>query len=259
MRRVAAGIAACLLALPAQAQTVFFDGTIGKAPVFGSLSRDGDDLIGWYLYPKFGRQIELQGQIDKSGVFHLSESSFDTTKTSGDFDGHLAIGVWSGTWKSAGGGTPLAFSLTENRDSLAKLSGDFHCSEKHTDRKYGYDYSRSAHVTFAHGAVTRLDLSQESKGRDGDEQSCSIGLGDLRRASDGDGILLRAKGDQSGQDVPHCTIRIVGNAKFLYISPGDTAENGNDCKGANDVMFCSARANWGDFLIDSSGVCKPND
>lgn len=254
---IAGWITACLLTTPVCAQTVFLEGTIGKAPVFGSISRDGDNLIGWYLYPKYGKQIELQGKIDKSGAFHLDESNFDTTKKSGDFDGHVASGVWSGTWKNATGGTSLAFSLTENHETLAKLTGDFQCSEKHSDKKYGYDYSRSARVTFANGTLTHMDLTQESVGRDGDKQSCSIGLSDLKRAPGG-GVLLRAKGDEPGQDMAHCTVRIVGNAEFLYVSPGDTAEQNNDCKGANDVMFCSPRASWGDFLIRrKSAVCGP--
>ncbi|HEY8949543.1 MAG TPA: hypothetical protein VIM56_11715 [Rhizomicrobium sp.] len=261
MRRlVTGGLATLLLAMPVCAQTVFFDGTVGKAPVFGSLSRDGDNLIGWYLYPKHGKQIELQGKIDKSGAFHLDETSFDTAKKSGNFDGHLSVGVWSGTWKNASGDAPAPFALTENHDTLAKFSGDFRCSEKHSDKKYGYDYSRSARVTFAKGVVTRLDLSQESKGQDGDTQQCSIALSDLKRVPGKDGILLRAKGDEPGQDMAHCTIRVAGTANFLYVSPGDTAENNNDCKGANDVMFCSPRANWGDFLISrNSKICGPVD
>jgi hypothetical protein len=51
----------------------------------------------------------------------------------------------------------------------------------------------------------------------------------------------------------------VGNASFVYVAPGDLSAEHNDCKGAADVMFCSPRASWGDFLIDKSGVCKPND
>lgn len=261
MRRlVTGGLATLLLATPVCAQTVFVEGTIGKAPVFGSLSRDGDNLIGWYLYPKYGKQIELQGKIDKVGAFHLDETSFDTTKKSGNFDGYLSASVWSGTWKNASGDAPAPFTLTENHDTLAKFSGDFRCSEKHSDKKYGYDYSRSAHVTFVKGAITRLELSQGSKGRDGDEQSCSIALSDLQRVPNGTGVLLRARGDQPGGDMQHCTIRVAGTANFLYVSPGDTAETNNDCKGANDVMFCSARANWGDFLIDRrSKICGPAD
>jgi len=253
-----AALAAVLFATQACGQTIFFDGTIGKAPVFGALSRDGDNIIGWYLYPKYGKQIELQGKIDKAGAFHLDESSFDTAKKSGDFDGRLASGVWRGTWKNASGAAPLAFSLAENHDTLAKLTGDFRCAEKHSDKKYGYDYTRSARVTFANGAVTRLDLAQESKGQDGDTQQCSIALGDLKRVPGRDGIVLRAKGDEPDQDMQHCTIRIAGTANVLYVSPGDIAENNNDCKGANDVMFCSPRANWGDFLIDrNSEKCGP--
>ena len=262
MKRLAAGLTlACLLASPLSAQTAFFDGTIGKAPVFGSLSRSGDHLIGWYLYLKYARQIELSGKIDAHGAFHIDESNFDTAKTTGSFDGQVAHNVWNGTWKNAGGGPPMPFSFTENHDTLAKLNGDFRCSERHKDNKYGYTYTRSARVTFVHGVLKRMDLSQGSKGTDGDEQSCSISLDDLKRVpSEEGGVLLRAKGDVPDQpNTSHCTVHISGNANFLYISPGDTAEEGNDCKGASDVMFCSPRANFGDFMIDKSGVCGPRD
>lgn len=251
---------AALLSSPLCAQTFFFSGKVGTAPVFASLSRDGNQLTGWYLYTKHEKQIELQGTIDSSGKFHLDESSFDTTKNTGSFTGNADKGVWHGTWRDAKGGAATAFSLTENHDSLAKLSGDFRCTEKHSDKKYGYDYTRSARVTFAKGAITRLDLAQTSQGKDGDSQGCYIGLDDFKRIPGDAGVLLRAKADKPGEDTQHCTIRIVSDSKLLFIAPGDLSENGNDCKGADDeVMFCSPRANWGEFLIDASGVCKPND
>jgi hypothetical protein len=256
----AALTAACLLSTPLAAQTYFFSGQVGNAPVFASLSRDGNQLTGWYLYARQEKDIELQGTIDASGKFHLDESSFDTTRNTGSFAGRVDRGVWSGTWRNATGGAAAPFSLTENHDTLAKLSGDFRCSEKHRDRKYGYDYSRSARVTFVKGAITRLDLAQTSQGKDGDSQGCYIGLDDFKRVPSGAGVLLRAKADKPGADTQHCTVHIVADSKFVFIAPGDLSENGNDCKGADDdVMFCSPRANWGDFLIDTSGVCKPKN
>ena len=264
MRRAAAIAAlAFLCASPLSAQTYYFSGTIGKAPVFASLSRDGDNLIGSYLYLKYGKDIELEGKIDASGKFHLDESSFDTTKKSGGFDGTVKQALWSGTWRNAAGGAPLPFALMENRDTLAGFTGDFRCSETHTDKQYGYVYTRSAHVSISKGVVTRADLTQESKGTDGDSQGCYIGLNDFRQVRGESGIMLRAKGDNPNdktEGAQHCTVRIVGNAGFLYVAPGDLSQSGNDCKGAGeDIMFCSPRANWGDFLIDKSGVCKPAD
>jgi hypothetical protein len=254
-------VLACLCAAPLSAQTVFFDGAIGKSLVFGSLSRDGDHLMGWYLYTKYEKQIELSGKIDAKGTFHLGEMDFDSVKGTGAFDGQKTGAMWIGTWRDVKGGASIPFSFRENRDTLSKLNGDFRCSERHTDKKYGYTYTRSAQVTFVHGVLKRMDLTQDSRGTDGDEQSCSIALSDLNRVrSDEGGVLLRAKGDDPDQpNTSHCTVHIAGNANFLYVSPGDTAEEGNDCKGAADVMFCSPRANFGDFLIDRSGVCKPKD
>lgn len=261
MKRIVLGFAAaCALSAPAVADTIFLSGTVGKAPVFVSLNRDKGEVIGSYLYTKYGKQIELVGKIDASGAFHMDESNFDTAKKSGNFDGHAVNGVWSGTWTDPKGGAPLPISLTEYRNGMAGFSGDFKCSEYHTDKKYGYTYDRSAHVTLINGKVTRLDLTQESKGQDGDSQGCYIGLKDLKQLSGGPGVLLRGDGDDPAQkDTEHCTIHVVGNANFVYVSPGDVTEDHNDCKGAADVMFCSPRANFGDFLIDKSGMCKPND
>jgi hypothetical protein len=265
MKRLAASVAvACLFASPLCAQTYFYSGAIGKAPVFASLSRSGDNLIGWYLYTKYGKQIELQGKIDTSGTFHLDESSFDTTKKSGSFAGFVKQMLWSGTWQSAAGGAPLAFVLKENHDTLANLNGDFRCSEKHVDRKHGYVYNRSTHVSVSKGIVTRADLAQESKGPEGDSQGCYIGLKDFRQVPSETGILLRAKSDNPNDKTDgtqHCTVRIIGSADFLYVSPGDLSQNGNDCKGAGeDIMFCSPRASWGDYMIErKSAVCKPAD
>ncbi len=264
MKRVATCVAlACLSASPLAAQTMFYSGAIGKAPVFVSLSRDGDSLNGWYFYTKYARPIELEGKIDAAGKFHLDETSFDTTKKSGAFDGTVKQALWSGAWHNETGGAPLPFTLTENHDRLANFSGDFRCSEKHTDKKYGYVYTRSAHVSISKGVVTRADLVQESKGTDGDSQGCYIGLNDFRQVPGDSGILLRAKSDNPGdktEGAQHCTVRIVGGDGFVYVSPGDLSQNGNDCKGAGeDIMFCSPRASWGDFLIDKSGVCKPAD
>jgi hypothetical protein len=260
MKRFVLGVIAIgFFATPASAEAIFLNGTIGKAPVFASLNRSGDSIIGSYLYLKYGKEIEMSGKIDKSGVVHLDESSFDTTKKSGNFDGHIANGAWTGTWTNATGGTPLPFAFTEFHEMPAKFSGDFKCDEHHTDKKYGYKYSRSARVTFVNGALTHMDLVQNAESADGDSQDCSIGLSDLERKPGGPGVVLRGKDDAPGGDGPHCTIHVIANANFVYVSPGDLNEDYNDCKGAADVMFCSTHANFGDFLIDKSGVCKPAD
>jgi hypothetical protein len=260
MKRIVAGvIAVCLSASPLCAQTYYFSGTVGNVPVFATLSRNGDNLIGSYLYLKYGKSIELSGEIDAKGAFHLNETSFDTTKKSGDFTGAVKQALlWSGTWRSATGAKSLPFAFQEQRDTLANVSGDFRCSEKHTDHKYGYVYTRSAQVSIRNGAVTHLDLAQESKGTDGDSQGCYIGIKDFKQVPGGGGVTLRAKSDTPDSAL-HCTLHVAGNADFVYVSPGDLSQTGNDCKGADDVMFCSPRADWGDFLIDKSGVCKPND
>ena len=260
MKRLTAGFAlTCLIASPLSAQTYYFSGTIGKAPVFATLSRDGDNLIGSYLYLKYGKSIELQGKMGAASAFHLDETSFDTTKKSGSFDGTVKQAAWSGTWHNAAGGAAQPFVFTENRNELAGVTGTFFCSEKHTDKKYGYAYSRAAAISIRKGVVTSADLEEGSEGKDGDSQSCSIGLSDFKQVPSRSGILLRAKYDKT-DSAQHCTIHIAGNADFVYITPGDLSQNGNDCKGAgDDVMFCSPRANWGDFLIDKTGRCKPAD
>jgi len=258
---VVVALATSLYALPLCAQTIYFSGQIGDAPVFAALTNANGHLNGWYLYTKYKKEIELEGRIDAKGAFHLDEADFDTLKKSGRFDGTRAQSVWRGTWRNAGGANPLAFALTENHDRLAGLSGDFRCAEKHRDKQFGYVYTRSAHLRLAKGAVTRMDLSQDSTSADGDTQSCSIGLEDFKQVPDGAGILLRAKADDPGDTsdgAQHCTVRIVGNRSFLFVGTGDMAETGNDCKGAGgEIMFCAPRASWGDFVIDKSGICGP--
>jgi hypothetical protein len=101
-------------------------------------------------------------------------------------------------------------------------------------------------------------LGETSK--EGDDQSCSVGLGDLKQVPSDAGILLRGKSTEAleATNTQRCTIRIVGEGDALYVEVGDADGGGNDdCKGSGDAMFCSPRSFWTDMIVDRrTQTCK---
>jgi len=73
----------------------YFRGTItagtGNLKIEMTLVRDGDRLTGTYFYPKVGKNITLNGTVDKGGSVDLRESDESGKET----------GVFKGKWKSA--------------------------------------------------------------------------------------------------------------------------------------------------------------
>ena len=70
----------------------FFRGMInGNLRIEMSLVRDGDRLNGNYFYPRVGKNINLNGTIDKSGNVELKESDESGKDT----------GIFKGKWKPA--------------------------------------------------------------------------------------------------------------------------------------------------------------
>ena len=70
----------------------FFRGTIsGNLRIEMTLVRDGDRLNGNYFYPRVGKNINLNGTIDKSGKVELKESDESGKDT----------GIFKGMWKPA--------------------------------------------------------------------------------------------------------------------------------------------------------------
>ena len=70
----------------------YFRGTIaGNLKIEMTLLRDGERVTGNYFYPKVGKNIALQGTIDKDGNISISEAD----------DGGKQTGVFKGKWKPA--------------------------------------------------------------------------------------------------------------------------------------------------------------
>ncbi len=73
-------------------QKFFFRGTIaGKLRIEMALVREGERLNGNYFYPKVGKNINLNGTIDKGGHVELKETDENAKDT----------GVFKGQWKPA--------------------------------------------------------------------------------------------------------------------------------------------------------------
>lgn len=233
------------------AHPLYLTGKIGTAPVLLMLENSDGKLSGWYLYFREARDIEIDGHIDANGVFELTEYVSPGHRKAAVFSGTTAGGQWSGKWKSAAGRT-LRFGLEENRDALQNLSGQFRCSAKNLDPKFGYTFQRSLNLTVVKGAVKEIGVVNGSKWRDDDPQQCSIDTSDVQQIASDVGILLRAHGDEpeAGNDAGTCTLRVVGTADYLYIQVGDFTEPTNDCRGVGTTMFCSPRSGWGDLVVD---------
>jgi len=252
-----ASMLSLLGASPLEAHPLYLFGDIAKAPVLVMLTRNGGDLSGWYLYLHYAKEIRLAGRIDAKGDFSLDEFGGKGDSKSGSFSGHVAGTQWTGTWRKPGG-APLALALHENHDTLATLSGGLRCQTKRVDREFGYTYTHSLALGMAHGRIAKLDMFLGETSKEGDDQSCSLGLGDLKQVPSDVGILLKGKSTDSleATNTQRCTIRIVGDGDALYVQVG--GEGGNDdCKGSGDAMFCSPRSFWTDMLADrKTQVCK---
>jgi len=250
--------AAALCAFPAlaSAHSLYLSGTIGNAPVLFVLDRsETNSLDGFYYYLRHGEGIELSGTIDPAGNFTLDENAQGKKAL---LRGAAHNGHWTGTWTRNAGGAPLPLALTENRDKLSSISGAFACDARQHRTGEDYTFHQSLRLALNKGRVTKLSIF-EGAAAGADEQQCNIGLSDVKPEATRTGVLLRAKADDpsdTGEDAMHCTVRIIASGDYLYVEPGDAGEAHNDCKGAGDTMFCSARGNWtGLFLDRKTGKC----
>jgi hypothetical protein len=250
------GAALSLLPMLAGAEPRFLSGTIGKAPVVVMLQRDGATISGWYLYLRYGKDIQLEGKIDAAGNFTLNETDYPHPAITGILRGAVHGAQWTGTWSKPTGEGPVSFALNENHDTLAAISGHFSCTAKQSDRQSGFTFDESISLNMAHGAVTQLTVSHAAD-RSGERQECSIGLSDLERAQTRAGVLFRAKGDDPADKGAHCSVHIIAVGDYLYLKMGDFTEDGNDCLGVgDDVRFCSPRGNFNDLLVNRKiGTC----
>jgi hypothetical protein len=205
-----------------------------------------------------GGDLKLDGHLAANGDLSLVESV--DGKTTGAFEGRNVDGVWSGAWRKAGGGAPVAFTLTQTSDTLASVSGEFACASQKQDKTYGWTYHHALKLALALGKVKALDASASATSRQGDDQGCYYSLDLFRQAQTKVGALLKAKDDQSPDDpeAQHCTIRIVGDADHLFVEFGDITETNNDCRFTSDRAFCSPRSWMSDFIVDRKNrTCRP--
>lgn len=137
------------------------------------------------------------------------------------------------------------------------LTADIVCTARKTDRQFGYRYRYDVTLSVRRGTVRRLVLSQRATSKQGDEQGCRIDLKDLEQAMTDGAIVLREADAEAGGK-PRCTVRITADDKQIRIKIGDAAEAGNDCRGGDNVMYCSPRAFWADMVVDrKSSACRP--
>ena len=222
------------------------------------LNRQDNTLTGWYLYLAIGRELRLDGRIDPTGDFQLDET-VDSGKT-GRFQGRANGGRWTGEWLKTGGGRALAFTLTETRDTLAALSGQFRCSTKKQDKVFGWTYAYSLNLSLARGAVRAFDARLDEASTYGESQGCGYALRDFSQVPSSDvGILLKAKDEDQPEtdDLQRCTIRIVGDADYLFLQIGDFTEKNNNCRFSGATAFCSSRSWMSDMIVNrKTQSCK---
>lgn len=240
-----------MLAAPqfASAHPLYLTGTIGAAPVLLMIERNDEAVSGWYLYLRQGKQIRLEGKVAADGAFTLDEFSGPASQKTGQFDGRIARGQWTGVWRKPALPATLPLRLTESADTLAGLTGRFTCATKKVDRAFGYTYRHSMKLQVTRGAVKAFDIKRGETGTHGEDQACIVALSDMKQEKSDAGILLRSSGSAADSG-PRCTIRIVGAGDFLYVQMGDWTESGNDCRGDDGAMYCSPRSFWADMIVN---------
>lgn len=254
MRAIFCLTTALALSTAASADPVVLYGTVGTAPVYVTVDRSDNTVTGYYLYMKVGKQIELRGKIDRSGIFTLDERLENNTH-SGSFVGTAKNGHWSGTWKNGAGKNPLPFALDEVKSKLAEVSGHYKCALKWRDKAFDGIFNNDLDLTLDKGKLKRFAMSEGSTAVDGDEQSCQIDLSQLKPIATPLGIRFRAKSD-SPNGPEHCTFRIVAAGDYLVVEPGSD-EDGDSCKSTGDEMFCSPRGAWSPMVLNrTTQTCK---
>ena len=257
LKRIAGGVllaVSLLCASSASAHPLYLFGDIGRFPVLVMLTREGNNLSGWYLYLRQAKEIAITGKIDAAGAFTLDEFDPKTHRKTARFTGTMKQEQWNGSWQKTNGGAPLPFSVLESRDALPDLDGQIHCATK--TAAAGYTFRSAIDLNARHGQLSTFSLNSSATGG-GDEQSCSIHLNRLHRAQSDAGVLLQTRAAPPAASLHECTIRIVGNADYLFVAVGDADEDGNDCHGDDEMMYCSARGSWTDLVIErKTDTCR---
>lgn len=238
----------------ANAQPILLSGTVGKAPVFLELDQTGDTLSGWYFYLKAGKQIRLEGKLDRHGFFQLDEYVAATNSRTGSFQGRIHSGRWTGSWSDPGQRKTLSVAFDEVRGTLKSDDGRIRCTVRKHDDDFGTRTTQMLDLTLKKGRVKALKLSLSERSEGGDEQRCSLELADLRQVPALAGILLKAR--KTGGE-HRCSVRFYSAGRFVVARIGDPSQTGDDCRGAGDETFCSPRAFWLGLAINrDTQTCK---
>src|SRR5438874_4244700 len=115
----------------------YFRGTIAAGAnnlkIEMTLVRDGERVSGTYFYPKVGKNIELNGTIDKEGNIDLREKD-DSGKETGVFKGKWKAAVESnelgmaniaGKWSRPDGSKETTFELTQQPIDFSAAAAHF--------------------------------------------------------------------------------------------------------------------------------------
>lgn len=238
----------------ATAQPVLLSGTVGKAPVFLELDRNGDTVSGWYFYLKVGKQIRLEGQVDRNGFFRVDEYVAATNSRTGAFAGRIRGGRWTGTWTDPRGAKIQPVAFDEVRGTLKGADGRWRCTAKAHDAEFASHTVQRLDLTLKGGRAKALKLSLTEQSDDGDTQRCGLALKDLRQVPAPVGILLKAR--KSGGE-HRCSVRFFPAGDYLVARIGDSTQANDDCRGAGDTQFCTPRAFWLGLAINrNTQTCR---
>lgn len=247
MRAILALAIAGLVLQPATAQPIHLYGTVGDHEVFIDLNQTGDTLSGWYLYLAAGREIRLDGKLDRHGFFQLDEYTASSNSHTGSFTGRAKDGRWRGNWQGTRAET-LTLDLNEARGTLKSVTAKIHCTARRTASAYDLRSSQTLDMTLAKGRVTRFAMRRHQYD-DTRQQSCKIADGAMQQRPSPVGILLKAKADRTSAD-RHCSIRLFQAGDYLVLRTGDPRQSGDDCRGAGRVRFCTDNGLWADLVVN---------
>jgi hypothetical protein len=105
--------------------------------------------------------------------------------------------------------------------------------------------------------MSKFSLAQHITSKSGVDSGCMIELGDLKPARSDVGLLLQTD-DLAEDKTPRCTIRLIEAGNYLFVQIGDVTAKNNNCRGGEEVAYCSPRQYWADMIIDrKSSACQP--
>lgn len=152
---------------------------------------------------------------------------------------------------------PAPARAEPGKDDVRRLTADIVCTARKTDRQFGYRYRDNVTLSVRQGTVRRFVLSQQATSKQGDEQGCRIALEDLKQEA-ADGAIVLREADAAAGGKSRCIVRITADDKQIRIQLGAAVQEGNDCRGGDNVMYCSPRAFWADMVIDRKrSACRP--